>query len=311
LAIRAVVSGRHAVETAAMATTILAGPGGDAHAAQLAVRLGAPIAAAVTRRFPDGESYVRIDHELTGHVVLIVASLDQPHDKFLPLAFLAGTARELGAARVGLVSPYLAFMRQDHRFQPGEGITSVHFARLLSGVVDFLVTVDPHLHRWRSLDQLYAIPTTIAAAAPAIARWIAAEVAAPVLIGPDAESVQWVAAVAAAGDLPFAILEKTRRGDRDVSVSAPADAWPGRTPVIVDDIISTGRTMIEATRQLRAAGAAAPVCVGIHAVFADEVVAALTSAGAARVVTCDTIGHATNAISIADELAAATRAALR
>src|SRR5262249_43040753 len=273
------------------------------------------------RLFPDGELYVRIDpggrsesgpvhlgHELPDDVVL-VGTLDKPAEKFLIVAFLAATARDLGAKRVGLVAPYLAFMRQDSRFRPGEGVTSRYFAQLVSSTVDWLVTVDPHLHRHTSLDGLYTIPTTVARAAPAIAAWIAAEGKHPLLIGPDAESRRGVAAVAAQCDAPFLILEKTRRGDRDVSITPPDGPWNGHTPVLIDDIVSTGRTMLEATRQLRAAGSAAPMCVAIHAVFADALHDALLAAGARGIVTCDTIPHATNRICVADPLAGAQRLA--
>src|SRR5205085_2521199 len=159
---------------------------------------------------------------------------------------------------------------QDARFAPGEGVTSAYFARMVSSAVDWMVTVDPHLHRHAGLEGLYTIPTDIARAAPAIADWVAAEVNDPVLIGPDAESAQWVAAVAQKCGAPFVILEKTRRGDRDVSISEPPKQWNSHTPVVIDDIVSTGRTMVEATRRLREAGSAAPMCVAIHAVFADN-----------------------------------------
>jgi ribose-phosphate pyrophosphokinase len=283
---------------------LIALPGGEPHARELATRLGAHVLIPEIRQFPDGEIYVRIDGECTGDVA-IVGNLSA--DNFLRVAFLAGTARELGASRIGLVAPYLAYMRQDSRFKPGEGITARYFARLVSGTVDWLVTVDPHLHRLDSLAGVYSIPTTIARAAPAIARWITDEVHRPVLIGPDAESVQWVSAVAERCGAPFVILEKTRRGDRDVSVTAPDGAWNGHTPVVIDDIVSTGRTMIEATRQLRAAGSAPPLCVAIHAVFADALADALLGAGARGIVTCDTIPHATNRICVADSLADAVR----
>lgn len=256
------------------------------------------------RRFPDGELYVRLEGELGDDVVIVG---NASGDNFLRLAFLAGTARDLGATRVGLVAPYLAYMRQDSRFKPGEGVTARYFAQLVSGTIDWLVTVDPHLHRLDSLAGVYTIPTTIARAAPAIAQWIMGAVSHPVLVGPDAESVQWVQAVAERCGAPFVILEKTRRGDRDVSITAPDRAWNGHTPVVIDDIVSTGRTMIEATRQLRAAGSAPPMCVAIHAVFADALNEALIDAGARGIVTCDTISHATNQICVAEPLAAAVR----
>ncbi len=290
---------------------VIAIPGCEARATELGARLGAQVIVPEVRTFPDGEIYVRIDAELTGHDVILCGSLHPPQHKFLIVAFLAGTARDLGATRVGLVAPYLAFMRQDFRFKPGEGITASYFAKLMSQTVDWLVTVDPHLHRLDALSAIYSIPTTVAHAAPAIGAWIAKEITAPVIVGPDAESEQWVKAVATACGAPFIILEKTRRGDRDVSVSAATGrTWNGHTPVLVDDIVSTGRTLIEATRMLRAAGSAPPLCVGIHAVFADAVHDDLVAAGASGIITCNTIGHATNRIAVDDSIAEATRAHL-
>jgi ribose-phosphate pyrophosphokinase len=287
---------------------VIAIAGSEPHAARLADRLRAQLVAPEVSQFPDGELYVRIDAELTGRDVILVGSLyPGPAEKFLAVAFLAATARDLGAKRVGLVAPYLAFMRQDVRFKPGEGVTSHYFAKLVSSIVDWMVTVDPHLHRHAALEGLYTIPTTIARAAPEIARWVTAEVKQPVLIGPDAESAQWVSAVADGCGAPFVILEKTRRGDRDVSISSPEHVWNGHTPVLIDDIVSTGKTMIEATRQLRAAGAMPPVCVAIHAVFADNVLEELTSAGASGIITCDTIVHASNRICVADPIAEAAK----
>ena len=294
-----------------VSAVVLAVPGAEAAADKLCQRLGASCAAAHVRHFPDGELYVRIDTPVDGQDVVLVCGLERPQEKILPLLFLAATAKDLGARRVGLVAPYLSFMRQDSRFHPGEGITSQYFARLVSGAVDWLCTVDPHLHRYHSLEQVYAIPTEVVRAAPAIASWIRDHVEAPVLIGPDAESEQWVRAVAERIDAPFVVLEKTRRGDRDVSVSVPQlEPYRDRTPVLVDDIISTGRTMIETLRHLTDAGVREPVVIGVHAVFVDRAHEDILGAGAARVVTCDTIEHPSNRISVADALAAGVRARL-
>ena len=287
---------------------VLAIPGSGQQARALGQRLGVEVIAPEVRRFPDGEIYVKIPRELRGEHVIVVSSLyPDPAEKFLTVTFVAATARDLGAVKVGLVAPYLAFMRQDAQFAPGEGVTSAYFAKLVSGAVDWMVTVDPHLHRHHSLDGLYTIPTTIARAAPAIADWVAASVRDPMLIGPDAESAQWVSAVADKCGAPFVILEKTRRGDRDVSISDPPTQWNGHTPVLIDDIVSTGKTMVEATRRLRESGSAAPMCVAIHAVFADNVHDELLSAGAAGIVTCDTIPHASNQICVADPIAEAAK----
>jgi len=80
-------------------------------------------------------------------------------------------------------------------------------------------------------------------AAPLISDWIRNEVKKPLLIGPDSESEQWVAAVARDAVAPHLVLQKVRHGDRDVEISVPEVArWRDHIPVLVDDIVSTGRT---------------------------------------------------------------------
>ena len=139
---------------------------------------------------------------------MLVCTLDRPDDKFLPLVFAAAAARDLGAHGSALSAPYLAYMRQDRRFQPGEAVTSTYFAKLLSSQIDWLVTVDPHLHRRGSLAEIYSIPTQVMHAAPLISDWIRSEVKMPLLIGPDSESEQWVAAVARDAGAPHVVLQK-------------------------------------------------------------------------------------------------------
>jgi ribose-phosphate pyrophosphokinase len=99
------------------------------------------------RHFPDGESYVRVDSHVKGKTVAILCSLNQPDIKTLPLIFLTRTLKEMGAARITLIAPYLGYMRQDKRFKEGEAVTSDIFAALLSPYIDALITIDPHLHR--------------------------------------------------------------------------------------------------------------------------------------------------------------------
>ncbi len=289
-----------------MNTVVFALPGNDTLAAALAPAIGAEAGALVMRRFPDDESYLRFDTPVSGRKVVLACSLHQPDTFALPLLFAAATARELGATTIGLAAPYLGYMRQDKRFCDGEAVTSALFAKLLSQHIDWLVTVDPHLHRWKSLDEIYTIPSVVVPAAPLLAAWIKANVATPVLIGPDAESEQWVSAVARIAGAPHVVLEKVRHGDRDVSVSIPDPAaLRGHTPVLVDDIISTGGTMIAAVRHALAQGLPAPVCVGVHAVFAGEAHDALLAAGAARIVTTNAIPHAAGVIDVIPSLAAA------
>lgn len=274
----------------------------------LATGIEAESAQATVRRFPDGETYVKFDTPVERRNLVIVADLSRPDDKIVPLLWLAATARDLGAASVGLVAPYLPYMRQDARFQPGEGITSRYFAAVLSSSVDWLVTVDPHLHRYRSLDELYAIPTRVVRAAPLLARWIGGHVRAPLLVGPDAESQQWVGAVANAVSAPSVVLAKTRINDHEVQVAIPGlDQWRERTPVLIDDVISTGGTMIETVRAIVERGLPMPVCVAVHGIFVGNAYEDLMAAGCDRVVTCNTVPNPTSAIDVTSLLADGVR----
>lgn len=279
-------------------------PGNEVFTERLALAANGEVGQVVFHEFPDGETFVRLDTNPASRDVVLVSTLRHPNDTTLPLIFLADAARELGAQRVGLVAPYLAYMRQDTRFHAGEAITSRSFARLLSQNVDSLLTVEPHLHRFAALGELYTIPATVVHVAAEVGQWIADNVASPFIIGPDAESRQWVDGVAAAAHAPSTILTKVRRGDADVVESIPQlGDHRNHTPVLVDDIISTGHTMLAALHHLRRERSVAPVCVGVHAVFAAGAHAALRDAGAARVVTTNTIVHPSNCIDIVPAIA--------
>lgn len=282
---------------------ILALPGNEAMAARLSALLDAEFGEIETRRFPDTETYFRLVTVPSERSVILVCTLDRPDPKFLPLVFAAAAARDLGASRVGLVAPYLAYMRQDKRFRQGEAITSTAFSHLLSSGIDWLVTVDPHLHRVSSLGALYPIPTRVVRSAPTLAEWIKGHVEQPFLIGPDAESEQWVAEVAQLTDAPYRILRKERRGDRDVRVTVPdLHRFAGRTPVLVDDIVSSGRTMLETMRHLRDQTLPPAVCIAVHGLFSDETYARLRE-NASQVVTTNAVLHPSNAIDLAPAIA--------
>ena len=291
-----------------MRPRIVALPGNDALAATLTRDLDADPGRVTVRLFPDGESYVRIHDDVAGRTVVLVCTLDRPNERSLPLLLMAAAARDLGAHQVGLVAPYLAYLRQDRRFRPGEGVTSSYFARILSDAVDWLVTVDPHLHRHPSLDALYPIPARALHAASLVAHWLRRHVPDAVLVGPDVESAQWVTAIGDRAGVPAVVLRKIRRGDHDVEVTLPADApVRDRTPVLMDDIVSTGRTMLATIAELRRVGARPPVCLAVHAVFAGDAHARLRDAGAAQVVTCNTIVHESNGIDVGGLIADGVR----
>jgi len=278
----------------------------DGLGTSLAARLGWPPVEHELRAFPDGESYIRLLSAVDDTEVTVLADLARPNARTLELLLVAATLRAQGARRVTLVAPYLPYMRQDRAFKPGESVSSRHFAALLDAHVDALLTVDAHLLEPVAQDELYTTPARNLSATALLADWVRAHVGQPLLVGPDAESAQWVAAAGAALGCPWTTLHKERSGDRRVSVSgAIAAEHRARTPVLLDDVISTGHTLIAGCRVLAAAGMPAPVVVAVHGIFADDAYAALRAAGAAHIVTTNSVPHASNAIDLAPLLAAA------
>lgn len=256
------------------------------------------------RRFPDGESLVRISPD-TGAAV-VYCSLDHPNDRLFDLLLASSALRDAGARSIVLVAPYLCYMRQDVAFQPGEAVSQKVVARLLSGAFDRLITVDPHLHRTHDLNTMFGMPVTQLSAAPLLGCAIAANHAGKdvVLVGPDWESRPWVDTAARASALNVLVGRKVRRGDRDVVIEIPgSNRVRGRTAVLVDDIVSSGSTVRAATSLLLGAGADQVELFATHMLSSGTDTAALYAAGVSRIVSTDSVRHATNEIHLAQLLA--------
>lgn len=257
-----------------------------------------------TRHYPEGESYVRLLCDVKNQEVILVCGLDDANQNAMAIMFFAAVAKELGAKKVGLVAPYLGYMRQDKRFKDGEAITSNIFAGFLSKQVDWLLTIDPHLHRHKTLEEIYSIPCLTLHTTNLIANWIKNNVENPLLIGPDSESQQWVEEVAKIADVPFIILSKVRYGDEDVKVSIPqVKKYKTHTPILIDDIIATAGTMIATINHLKNAGMQNPICIGVHAIFAGDSYQKLKSTTSNKIITCNTIEHFSNQIDVSNLIA--------
>ena len=281
-------------------------------AGSLAEQLGCEAGELERRAFPDGETYLRFATEVAGKDVILLCSLDQPDSKVAALLLAADAARQQKARSVGLVAPYLAYMRQDKQFRPGEAVTSTSFAKLLSSSFDWLVTVDPHLHRYSSLSAIYTVPAVSVSAAPRMAEWIKTNVDNAVLVGPDEESAQWVGRVAEMAQARFCVLRKERAGDYSVSIDPASLSQLGSgTPVIVDDIASSARTLIEAAKLIQGAAGEPPVCAVVHGIFAGDAHEQLLASGVRRVASTNTVPHLSNSVDITSELATGIMAATR
>jgi len=258
-------------------------------------------------RFPDGE--LRVTVAPAAETTILYAPLDQPNDKLIALLFAAEALRRGGARRLVLVAPYLCYMRQDAAFHPGEAISQRAMGTLLATLVDRIVTVDAHLHRTPNIRSVFpGIEAQNLSAMPAIADALGADGLDPatVVIGPDAESEPWVRDLAARLGLQHTVARKMRQGDRSVDIDfADPALLCGRPALMVDDIVSSGTTLMVAARALRAIGATAVDAVVTHALFPAALVAAFADAGIRSIRSTDSVPHPTNAITLDKTLAAA------
>jgi ribose-phosphate pyrophosphokinase len=274
-------------------------------ARDLATAAGLDFAEIDVHYFPDGESRIRLPEHIPQRI-FICRSLDRPNEKLIELVLAASTARELGARKVALIAPYLCYMRQDKAFHPGEAISQQIVGKLLAAWFDEVITVDPHLHRvYRLEDAVPAAKALALAATDAMSVYLDSRLDNPVLVGPDEESEQWVAAIAQRNRLEFHVARKDRFGDSDVRVSLPAADYQGRHVVLVDDVASTGHTLEAACRELKPYQPASITVMVTHALFVGDALERIELAGADEIWSCDSITHPTNRIRLAESLAQA------
>lgn len=279
---------------------------GDDHAPaeRLAGLLGAPSRPISLHTLPDGESLPIVPDSAS--TALLYRALDRPDGKLMPLLLAADALRRAGAQRVVLVAPYMPYLRQDAVFRPGQPLSRDVIGALLGQAFDRVVTVEPHLHRTGDLTPVFkGTPVTALSAAGLLAQHIG-RLFGPVIVGPDAESEPWVRRIAEDLQAPWLVGAKVRRGDRKVEVAFESAALVlGRRAVIVDDICSTGATLLAATRGLRAAGAGTIEIVVVHALSRTSLGANLRRAGADSLTATDSCTHRSGTISLAPLLAAA------
>jgi ribose-phosphate pyrophosphokinase len=287
-----------------MSVAIQSLPSSSRDAANLASRLGVPFREIAIHAFPDGE--IRVTVGPASATTIIYASLDRPNDKLIALLFAAEALRRGGAKRLVLVAPYLCYMRQDTAFHEGEAISQKVIGPLLARYIDRVVTVDAHLHRTADITAVFpGIQADNLSAMPTISDTLRRTGLDPatVVAGPDAESLPWVSDLAGRLGLSYTVARKTRRGDRSVAIEFLQDraSIAGRPALIVDDIVSSGGTMIACAKALTAAGATAIDAVVTHALFPEAACKQMASSGIRSIRSTQSVPHFTNAI-VLDEL---------
>lgn len=278
-------------------------PDGAEDASRLASLLGIPFQEIALHWFPDKEMRVTVGPSAA--TTILYASLDRPNDKLIALLFAAEALRRAGTRRLVLLAPYLCYMRQDTAFSRGEAISQKAVGRFLASIADRIITTDTHLHRTRDIRAVF--PGSEAenlSAMPAIAAALRKSGIDPatIVVGPDVESEPLVSGLASRLGLSCMVAQKTRRGDDIVEISiAEATSFAGRPVLLVDDIVSSGATMITCARSLASAGAGTIDAIITHALFPPALTTSFARAGIRSIRSTTSVSHPTNAIPL-DEI---------
>jgi len=287
-------------------TIVFAGTDSTGIAKRLARRIKAEYSELLVSSFPDGELRIRYPVDVSGvHVIIVNGMMPHPNRNLLESVFAIQTAKQLGAEKVTFVAPYLAYMRQDKMFHPGECVSARVMAKLLD-CADRVIAVDPHLHRIHRLQDIFRTKAKSVSSDPVLAEYIRKNHPKAIIIGPDIESSQWAKTIADSIGQESMILMKKRYSSTKVRIIVHGDPakFRGRDAVIVDDIISTGHTMIEPIRQLKKFGAKKITCIGVHGVFVENALQKLKKLGA-QVITTNTIENKTSKIDVSPAIAGA------
>jgi ribose-phosphate pyrophosphokinase len=275
----------------------------------LVERLGVPGHEIASHRFPDGE--LRVTVGPAAPTTIICCSLNDPNEKLIALLFAAEALRRGGARRLVLIAPYLGYMRQDAAFHAGEAISQRAIGDLLAKTFDRVITVEAHLHRTATLNHVFpGIETDNLTAASVIESMLRADApdSTTLVVGPDTESRPWVSDLADRLGLAFAVGEKIRRGDRSVQIAFSDPARLLHRPVVlVDDIVSSGGTLIICAEALASSGVSSIDAVVIHALFPPQLLNEFRRAGIRSLRSTNSVPHPTNAMALDHILADALR----
>ena len=286
---------------------VIGGSSSEALASKVAAELGVQAGMLEVRRFPDGEKYLRILSDVKGENVAVIQSIHHTPDELLfEYLLLADALKDLGAEKVTAFIPYFAYARQDERFKSGEALSFKTVSKLIESVgTDEIYTIDMHQHRVLKSSEVFGIPSHNLSAMPLLASYIQklGKLQTPLVIGPDAEAEQWAKIAAEKLGTDYDVFEKKRLGDAHVEIRPRRSNANGRDVLIVDDIISTGGTIVEAVKILQSQGARHIQVACTHPILAPGALAKIKEAGVQDVVGTDTVPSAISLVSVAPLIA--------
>ncbi|MBW2987467.1 ribose-phosphate diphosphokinase [Candidatus Woesearchaeota archaeon] len=283
-------------------------------AKSIARRLKKPYSKLSVVKFPDGELNIRFMDKVKGKNIVLVQSFynnDKTkmsiNDQLIEVFLAARSAEAQGAKSVTLAAPYFPYFRQDKEFHPGECVSIKIIAHLMNLCLNRIIVIDPHLHRLKSMYDVFTIKSKRLTADPLIADYIKKKIKNAVIIGPDWESYRWAEKTADMIGCESATLQKTRYSARKVSVKLNKKiSLKNKSVVIVDDIISTGHTILETIKSMKRLGAKKFIVIGVHGLLVEGALSKLRKAGA-TVITTNTIVNSTSKIDIAPLIAGALK----
>ncbi len=266
---------------------------GTAHpkfAAGMAKRLGGNLSKALVTRFSDGEIRVKLLENVRGKDVFLVQSISSPvNDSLMELLIMIDALRRASAKRITAVIPYFAYARQDRKDQPRVPITAKLVANLLTQAgSDRILTLDLHAGQIQGffdipLDHLYAVNTFVDYF---LDKKIGDSL---VVVSPDVGGIKMARAYAKRLNAGLAIVDKRRNSPDSTEVVHILGDVSGKSAVLVDDIIATGSSLIQAAKSLKKAGTKKVYAVVTHGVLSGDVISKLEKSEIEKLFISDSI----------------------
>jgi ribose-phosphate pyrophosphokinase len=280
---------------------IIGGSASQKLAAKVARDLEENLSPIETRRFPDGERYIRIKDEIPKEAVVIQSTGYPQDENLMELFLILKNLKSLGVERIRVVIPYFGYGRQERRFLSGEAVSAVIVAELLeaAGATEIYSI---NLHE-KNIKEFFHIPVHEISAMPLIANYINETVDNPMIIGPDKGALGFAQEISAILNCECDHLEKTRISPEKVETKPKKLDVEGRNVVIIDDIISTGGTIVNATKILKDLGANKVVVGCVHPVLVEDALLKIFAAGVDDVFSTDTLRSDVSTISVAELVA--------